>query len=157
MSLYVDAINGLRDVLKAATVKGQPLDYFNGFWFGEDDIPTDHGFPYMWIHLDNPMMRELWAAARNLRGGEVSPLVDVGVEKPSGEYPYGQTGGTRGILTVVSDVMNVIDNSRATILAASTKLIDMNLDVRNTQPSGQGTWTAQIVVIIKPRFRAGDR
>lgn len=157
MSLYADTINAVRDVLKAATASGQPLEYIEGFWFGEDDRPTDLGFPYIWIHLDNPMMREVWAAAKNLRGGEMTPLVDIGVEKPSGDYPYGKTGVSRGLLTILTDVMNVLDTNRATILAASSKTIDMNLDVRNTQPSGQGTWTAQIVVLIKPRFRAGDR
>jgi hypothetical protein len=162
MGLYADAMNATRDVLLAAKAEGQPLAYFDGFYFGEsEDHVANLGFPYLWIHLDNPMIREVWSAAKNLRGGEVTPLVDIGIETPSGSdeaanYPYGKTGEISGLLTAIADVMNVLDAGRDTILAGS-KVIDMSLDVRNTQPSGQGTWTAQIVLVIKPRFRAGDR
>ncbi len=165
MSLFADSINAVRDVLEAAKVAGQPLAYFDGFYFGDEEQPTNDAFPYMWIHLDNPMIREDWNAAKDLRGGEVTPLVDIGVARPAtvlsgsenpARFPYGKTGEIRGIMTVLADVMNVLDNNRATILAGS-KVIDMNLDVRNSLPSGAGTHTAQIVIKIKPRFRAGDR
>lgn len=165
MGLFADAINATRDVLEAAKATGQPLEYFEALYFGDEDQPTNQAFPYMWIHLDNPMIREDWNAAKDLRGGELTPLVDIGVQRPAivvtgsddvKRYPYGKTGEIRGILTILADVMNVLDTNRATILAGS-KVIDMNLDVRNSLPAGEGTHTAQIVLKIKPRFRAGDR
>lgn len=159
--MYSDAVNAIRDVLVAAMAVGQPLAYFTALEFGEakERVQTLKR-PYLSVQLDDPAIEEDWVAAKDRRGGFFRVLVTVSTHAFDEARPYGVKGDDtkRGILTMVEDVMNQLDNDRATILAADpSQLIDMNLAMRGPRIPGQGTWEGTIVVSIRPRFTAGNR
>lgn len=159
--MYSDAVNAIYDVMVAATATGQPLAYFTGVDFGEakERVKT-LGRPYMVVQLDDPAIEEDWIAAKDRRGGFFRVLVTITTHAFDATRPYGVKGSTiqRGVVTMAEDVMNQLDNDRATILAADpSQLIDMNLAMRGPRITGQGTWEGTIVVSIKPRFTAGNR
>lgn len=159
--MYSNAVNSVFNVLTAANVSGQPLDFLKSIYFGEaTPRVTTLAKPYLIVSLDDPAASEDWVASKDRRGGTFTIIVVItaGIQDPA--RPFGLKGDAtkRGIVTIAEDVMNQLDNDRATILAADpSKLIDMNLALRGPRPMGEGVWEATVAVIIRPRFTAGQR
>ena len=157
--MYSKAVNAVYDVLVAATATGDPLAYLTHVNFGEavERVETLEK-PFVTVMLDDPSIEEDWVAAKDRRGGAFRILIVMTTDAEDKARPYGVRGASRGVLTMIEDVGDVLDAARATILAADTsRLVDMNLAMRGPRILGAGTWEATVVVSIRPRFTAADR
>lgn len=160
MGVYADAVNVIYDQLKLAQATGQPLGYVKYVRMGEQEAVTSLARPHIVVKLDDPAVEEEWRAANNIRSGAFIVLIQMLTTAGDAERPYGVTGDAnkRGIVTLFEDVMNVVDLARAAILAANpTKLVDINVTMRQPRIVGPDSWEATAVVQITPRFTAGDR
>ena len=159
MGIFADTINKLRDVLDAAIVTAQPLDYFEIVHFGEIDTNTTLTPPYLWVHLDENPVVEDWHAAKDSRRSIFTCLVSCVVPASNLASPYGVTGDAakRGVLVGVADVMNEIENNRSALIAANAGNIDLNLGLRTVANLGDRNFGGLVTVEFKQRFSTQGR
>ncbi len=150
----------LRDLLEAKAVQGQPLDWVEEIYFGEEEPNTEATRPYLWVHLDQPAISEKWSGARNQKDLELRAVVEINVDHSDPNEPYG-VGGSEpkmGALTAVEEVANAIDQGGLGVGSdAKPAAVDFNMELRSVRKITDTTWRAELIVIAKLRFLSGDR
>jgi hypothetical protein len=159
VGVYADLTNKVADVLEAERQPGQALDYCKAVLFGDGDTTATLLRPFIWITLDDPALEERWAAAQNVREGELRVLIHCESLVLDEARPYGVTGDAtkRGPLTMLADVANRIEANRTAILAASGKATDFNITGRLNRRTGERSMAAVLLITFKTRFIAGSR
>lgn len=118
--------------------------------------------PYVVVRLpDQPYRNEVWGATQNVKLGVfIVEIVAVDEVAPDEDFPYGGDGeGDEGILKLVDDICDLIDNQRAYLLSENPKVYDLATSVMShTRITAEALEVVGIVRIeFKVRFQAGSR
>lgn len=153
--------NVLVDVLKAAAQGGTgDLPMEAGDIFAGATPQAGNQRPFLLVRLpQEPYSTFEWGGTSALKTALFVVDVDVVDEvAPERSQPYGSEA-LPGILTLADDVMDVLENGRDTILAASGRIVDYAMTASaHSRSEGDGrTIVATIRVAFKVRFFAGQR
>lgn len=163
MGYTAAVINGVRDVLKAATVSGEPLDYLQEVFLAGPSAGSQGLNPFLVVRLPRePYANDSWGGTSNLKNGRFVVEVDVVAEvNPEGNYPFGVPGdpAQRGILTIADDVMDLLEVEAAAIKASSPRVVDFVVSASAYERIAEGA--IQVVSVVRidfqVRFFAGNR
>lgn len=153
--LFGSVVDVLRNAATATAIAVDPKSIYQA------QMPTGNPQrPWMAIRLPtSPYDSTVWGASSNVRNGifkvEVGLLADI-PQDATNPHPYGDAT-TPGILTLVDDVLNALENGRATFMAASPKLVDYAVTASAFQKEDALTASATITIIFATRFTAGAR
>jgi hypothetical protein len=172
MGWSTDAINKVRDILEAAIVSGQPLDFVGQVHYGPLTQNTTLDLPYLWLYTDTPAISspQKWVGIQNRKESVLNLIVETAYEYPEPDqltgngavtrYPFGKTGdtGNRGIMNIAEDIMNIIEGQFAAIKATNDKIMDIHVFCKAISPmAAERTCGAQVGIEILGRFVAGGR
>lgn len=153
--LFGAVVDVLRNAATAAQIAVDPKSIYQA------QMPSANTqLPAMAIRLPTqPYDSTDWGATQNIRNGVFK--VEVGLmaaipQDASVAHPYGDAT-TPGILTLTDDVMNALENGKATFFAATGRLVDFAVTSSAFAKEDSLTASATITVIFKTRFQAGSR
>lgn len=115
--------------------------------------------PYLVVRLpQEPYSSNVWGGSSNLKNGQFIVDVDVvGEVTPDRAQPYGNEM-QMGILNLADDVMDVLENARAALIASSPKVVDYEVTAAaHQQGEDARTIAVTIRLLFKTRFFAGAR
>jgi hypothetical protein len=161
MGVSADAINKVKEVLEAEKTGGT-LTYLAELFFGSLGVVSSLAKPFILVRLPRvPYSEESWAATGNKRDARLLIEIVCVAEEKEAAFPYGKSSdaANRGILTLVDDVMNALDNNRGTILSANGKLLDFTLSIADHDKIAEDAkdWQASVLMELKVRFTHGTR
>jgi hypothetical protein len=157
---YANVIRNVRLLLEAAAEPTRRLAYLEEIYFGENDPETDVSRPYVWVHLAQESVAERWSAARNQKDSELRIVVEVNLDIEDPEEPYGVAGAMPklGVLTMLEDVANAIDEAGlGNGSDGKPATVDYNLSVQTVRNVEGSTWKGELLIVARLRFLAGDR
>lgn len=156
------------DTLKTAAASApfstyaRPLLASNVLLGREPETPMQDRWPAILITVPdetNAWSAENWEALRATHGGEFPILIQIACHPPADSvYVYGKsgTGAVVGILTIVADVMNALENATNGLRLGGNAL-GIRTEWRMFSVSGSNLHHAAIAVMAQLRFSAGQR
>lgn len=159
--MYSEIAVTLLDLLRAGRLAGQPLARFQAVYAGERDQIATLERPFLHVVLPDPAITEGWRAAKDVRDGQFSMVVNAVVRQTRQveDYPWGKPGSvdTFGPLEAIEVLIDFLDANRTAMIGGAGKVYDIDVTGRVNRGADADTWIAGVLVTFKTRFRAGQR